>query len=681
MRSRKVFSWARMRSESFPQGIFGIEGLNRPEDFSRIADDRVRNAREKLRAWRTIQDADPMESIEVLDEVSNSLCRIADAAEFIRNVHSNSEWIERATHAVERVSGFMSEANIDSCLYKHAQSVKDRANHSLPCGAEHAKVVSAMVHAMENEGVALDPVKKQKLIELQEADLVKSFSIIKPAAEGQETVGDWVEVPDGPRRKEWYKILQKRRNSKGREEVLIPTGKPALIPHLIRDIHSRSTRQLVWEIGNRKTAAMVEKEQSLDDLIHLRRRQAEIRGYVSWNHYAQRESILTPLGGPRAVDTFLGDLWRDLCPGLARELKVLSDLNDGHPVEAWDIDFLIQKWKDLNPEMTASTEAIQSKLTFQRILRGGQLVFDKVLGVDLQYDGSAGNLWHEDAFRLKLSRAGQQPFAYLYLDPYQRESKAVHSAQFTISGSKMLLSGQRQIPQTALVLGLPSDPALPLPISVSQTFFHELGHAAHSLLSETKLQHFSGSRGAIDFVEFPSHLFEFFGTDPTCLGAFMGSEIDSSFLEDYAKKRNPFGHIEAAQQLAYAMLDQVYYSTGSPSNVSEHLPDTNILKKSHVMSLLIPTTTAHFEHLVHYGGSYYSYLLCRSVAADVWNKSFKADPLSRSAGERLEAFLKQGSVEQSLDAIYKCITDTQHAGKICTRAFIEDLKSCEAIHA
>ena len=682
IRRGRNLAWTRFGAEYYANGLFGIPGLRQAEDFERIAIQRVDHAREVMTKWRDLSNSDLTQSVEVLDNVSNSLCRIADAAEFIRNVHHDSKWIDGATRAVEAVSTFMNEANVDSGLYQRAKSVMDEAKSHLPGNNEHTKVISAMVVAMENEGVALESTKKERLIALQESDIIKSFNIIKGVGDTEELPGEWIELDGSMSKTEnWSRLLSTKRNSKGRNEVFIPSGNANIVPHLLRDIKCRSTREALWDIGNRRTKAVREKEKSLHDLISIRREQAEIRGYPSWNDYAQRESILTPVGGPRAVEKFLADLWTDLCPGLAREIDVLSDLNGGKPVERWDLDFLIQEWKNNHSSAVASTQAIQSKMTFQRIMRGGQMVFDKVLGIDMQYDASAGRLWNKDAFRLSLTReAGKPPFAHLYMDPYHRDSKAVQSAQFTIAGSKVMQDGHRQLPQTALVLGLPNDATVPLPISVSQTFFHELGHAAHSLLSETHLQHFSGSRGAIDFVEFPSHLFEFFGTDPVCLEAHLGSEVHASYFYDYARNRNPFAHLEVAQQLAYALLDQVYYSSGSPLGVSDHLPDTPLLNKSQTMSLLIPSSTANFEHLVHYGGSYYSYLLCRSIASDVWNKSFKANPFNRKMGERLEAFLKGGSVDQSIESIYGVLTDVPDPHKMCRKAFIEDLKSCTAIH-
>merc|ERR1712107_474567 len=114
---------------------------------------------------------------------------------------------------------------------------------------------------------------------------------------------------------------------------------------------------------------------------------------------------------------------------------------------------------------------------------------------------------------------GDNILGVLYLDPFSRPGKVVQSAQFTLRGSKVLAGGDRQIPATTLVYSLPVGTA-GLPLSYAVTFMHEIGHAMHSLLSETTFPHLSGTRGTVDFVEFPSHLFEHFVLDPECLAQY-----------------------------------------------------------------------------------------------------------------------------------------------------------------
>lgn len=642
----------------------------------------MEEARRRMKDWViSAGTRNPEADLNILDDVSNSLCRIADSAEFIRNVHGDPEWVNGATEAVTIVSRFMSEANVDVEFYERAKRIQETHRQEGGLDKEHSHVISAMVEAMEHEGVDLSNSEKQKLINLQELDVKKAFSIIQEKESSVVAAQSWMELPPEAEKLRWIGLLPSR-TIHGRTQYSIPTAGSALSTQLLRCVESRPLRQRIWEAASSKSDATKRKEEDVNELVEIRRELSRIRGYRDWNEYAQRESILRPYGGPRAVRAFLESLWLELQPGLVRELDVLKAINGGSRVEAWDIDFLIEKWKNQNRKSISSIQHIQSHLTFQRIMAGGQKVLRRLFDVDVQFDSKAGRLWHPDAFRLSLRRGSGGVFAHLYVDPYQRETKSVQSAQFTIAGSKLLPDRSRQIPQTGLVLSIPPDPTIPLPIAVAQTFFHELGHASHSLLSETNLQHFSGSRGAIDFVEFPSHLFEYFATEPECLREMIGSSIHESYLLDYAENRNPFAHIEVAQQLTYAMLDQVYYATGSPDNLADLLPKTADQSSIDILSLLKPSSTACFEHLIHYGGSYYCYLLCRAVAAHVWDASFRPNPWDRDAGRRLEMFLKSGSVDQSLASIYSIIphVPTRSETPVSTDALLADLRRCSALH-
>ena len=678
----KLFgSYLRNGPRSYQKGLFGVKDLVQPEDFPRVAAERIREAYHKMDEWKiSVGKRSPSEDIGILDDVSNSLCGIADVAEFIRNVECEPEWIDAASRAVEEVSAFMNDANISTAFYERAHSIDLAADVDGSVDFEHKRVIKSMVESMHNEGVSLEPGRKEKLIRLQSEDVVKSFSIVQSRENGVTNEGVWIRNTPEIMKVRMSMILAKRTNQ-GKDEILLPLNRPELVSQLLGDINCRDTRQAVWEVGNQHTRETKQKEDLMHELVHIRRDMASLRGYSSWNDYAQRESVLSPIGGPAAVKRFLIDLWNNICPGLSRELGILTDLNRGSQVEPWDMDYLIKLWRREQYPSLASVEVLQSKLSFARILAGGQRVVDKLFDIDLQYDRSCGPLWHDDAFRLSLSRNQGPAFAYLYLDAYARDSKSVQSAQFTLAGSKVLPNGQRQIPQTALVLSIPKSASGALPLSVAQTFFHELGHAMHSLLSETSLQHFSGSRGAIDFVEFPSHLFEYFATDPKCVRDILAGEVDDSYIDDYARNRNPFAHIEAAQQLTYALVDQVYYATGSPQDIAQYLPTNALVDKGKLLDILQPQSVANFEHLVHYGGSYYTYLLSRALAADIWHKAFRAAPFSRETGARLGQFLKRGSVDQSLEAIYSIAATLPPESRICTDSFLADLRSCSLIHS
>lgn len=123
----------------------------------------------------------------------------------------------------------------------------------------------------------------------------------------------------------------------------------------------------------------------------------------------------------------------------------------------------------------------------------------------------------------------------IYMDLFHRPRKINQAAHLTIQtgcvNTRSVLrpdfshSRERQLPIVALLLNFhspsssstQSNPCLSL--KNLETLYHEWGHALHSLLSHTTFQHLSGTRGGVDYVEIPSHLFEHFSREPSVVAS------------------------------------------------------------------------------------------------------------------------------------------------------------------
>ena len=58
------------------------------------------------------------------------------------------------------------------------------------------------------------------------------------------------------------------------------------------------------------------------------------------------------------------------------------------------------------------------------------------------------------------------------------------------------------------------------------------------------------------------------------------------------------------------------------------------------------------SHLTNYGAGYYSYLFARMYAAQIWEKRFSMNPLSRDQGRVLsEEFLRYGAAKDPKDLL------------------------------
>lgn len=660
--------------------LLGIKGLERAENFPALAREAVQESRERL---TNLEGCSPGELVSLVDGVSNSLCQIADAAELVRNVHPQEAYVSNASSAVQEVAGFMSEVNLDIGVYepmKKAEASREFEEMSL----EARTVLHHMRISMEHEGIHLPAAEKTECMELLDSEQQLSFEILNRQEQLRHQAseeGAWVPLDSlegfGDLRGHIGRLPRRKASQ---EEVLIPRDS-VLADQILKTAPSPEARQRIHEAQQKRDAV---GEEHMVSLLAVRQRLAKLRGYESWAHWAQRDALFT---SPQNVQSFLDSAWQRLRPGLEAELHLLSEekqsLGQEKDLHAWDVPYFLQRCRQKHTE----ADEISEFLTYPNLVKGVELILSRLLGLSFtQEEPEAGELWHPSVQKYAI-RDEKQILGILYLDPFQRPGKRIQSAQFTLQGSKLLDDG-RQTPKTCLVYALP--PAVGrLTASFATTFMHEIGHAVHSLLSETQFQHLSGTRGTIDFVEFPSHLFEHFVMDPESLATFAAHNSTGEALPvrlRQAHRQHPFSHFEAVQQLMYAAADQAFFDFHPSASAEEQVPlvhqhlrdsfskyelDLDGPYKGSLMEMLGLSTPSRFDHLIHYGGSYYCYLFNRALAAHVWRQSFEADPFNPEVGVRLLGLLRQGSVVQTLDVIRELHGDAFAAHEVPLDAMME----------
>lgn len=466
--------------------------MERAENFPALAREAVQESRERL---TNLEGCSPGELVSLVDGVSNSLCQIADAAELVRNVHPQEAYVSNASSAVQEVAGFMSEVNLDIGVYepmKKAEASREFEEMSL----EARTVLHHMRISMEHEGIHLPAAEKAECMELLDSEQQLSFEILNRQEQLRHQAseeGAWVPLDSlegfGDLRGHIGRLPRRKASQ---EEVLIPRDS-MLADQILKTAPSPEARQRIHEAQQKRDAV---GEEHMVSLLAVRQRLAKLRGYESWAHWAQRDALFT---SPQNVQSFLDSAWQRLRPGLEAELHLLSEekqsLGQEKDLHAWDVPYFLQRCRQKHTE----ADEISEFLTYPNLVKGVELILSRLLGLSFtQEEPEAGELWHPSVQKYAI-RDEKQILGILYLDPFQRPGKRIQSAQFTLQGSKLLDDG-RQTPKTCLVYALP--PAVGrLTASFATTFMHEIGHAVHSLLSETQFQHLSGTRGTIDFVE------------------------------------------------------------------------------------------------------------------------------------------------------------------------------------
>jgi intermediate peptidase len=86
------------------------------------------------------------------------------------------------------------------------------------------------------------------------------------------------------------------------------------------------------------------------------------------------------------------------------------------------------------------------------------------------------------------------------------------------------------------------------------------------MLARTDYQHIAGTRTAMDFVEVPSIVTEFFAKSPLVLCSFgqdykTGLPLSPSLLRKHQSEADSLESLETQNQIQLAILDQLYHSS------------------------------------------------------------------------------------------------------------------------
>jgi thimet oligopeptidase len=154
-----------------------------------------------------------------------------------------------------------------------------------------------------------------------------------------------------------------------------------------------------------------------------------------------------------------------------------------------------------------------------------------------------------------------------------------------------------------------------------ETFFHEFGHAMHTILTQAKYGRFSGTSVPRDFVEAPSQMLEAWAWNKTVLDRFAedyqnpGRKIDASVLENLKRADLATKATFYRRQLALALTDQALHAAGE---VKDSAKIMNKVFSDTFISLPEETNyAASWDHLNGYDSGYYGYAWADAISQDL----------------------------------------------------------------
>eukprot|EP00850_Spirogloea_muscicola_P012956 SM000086S23008 [mRNA] locus=s86:76943:81851:+ [translate_table: standard] len=677
-------------------GLFGYEELREARGFRRMVRDAIAKSEGLIEDVRTTQPS--VEVVRKLDNISNTVCLVLDAAELCRNVHSDREYVEEADKAFMELSQYVQKLNTSKVLYNALIS----SISTLSPSSEAFRVATMLQLDFERGGIDLPETTMERVDKLQTTILSLGgiFNANIVADCGQVDV-----FPASKLRALPESIKAMLRTSVGdavrqKGGLCVPTD-PVVVPAILKWVADPEVRKQVYMAGH---SAPRSNLRILDDLINARHELAQVRAFShyltiklhvyfaehsitcsSQDHTETDKSLCLQLLGyesyaayqvaplmartSKAVLDFLHELSLQSRQRADQELQALAKYrpeNGDNVLRAWDRPYYIGLAKSHAHNL--DSRVVAGYFPLESCIKGLGVLLESLFGINLQEEGmQPGEGWAPTVRKLTLRHPDEGPLGVVYLDLHPRNTKFSHSAHFTLRCGHGAWTSQRQLPVLALVCNFPQSsqqtPTLLNHMEVD-TLFHEFGHALHTLLSDTEFQHLSGTRGVLDFVETPSNLIELYAWDYTFLCRFArhyltDEVIPENMVTNLRSSKAMFAANDLQSQVLYALVDQELFGP-QPLRANSTTAVLVELQKQHTNLTHEEGThwQTRFSHLVGYAGGYYSYLYARCFASQIWQRHLAGKSLDREAGEMLRtALFRHGGAKDPVEVVKVLLGD------------------------
>ncbi|RZB40417.1 mitochondrial intermediate peptidase, partial [Asbolus verrucosus] len=626
------------------QGLFGVPQLTTKEGFYCLTEKCIQKADSLV--TEALSTSRSRKMVEIFDELSDTLCQVADLAEFIRFAHPTVSYSSAAEHTSLAISRLVEKLNTNIKLYEALKGAVC-CNDSLPTSEVDNLVGKLFLFDFEQCGIHLSEQKRNQVVELNN----------KILCAGQQFLNG-ISNP---------KIVSRSALPEAVRDVFSSDGDKIVISGLYADSSNPLVREMAYKIFLYPDQ---NQEYLLNELLNSRNELAKVCGFGTYSERALRGSILNE---PRNVMELLEVVSEDIKAKAQFDFFDMSMIKQSEnpstgPLAVWDVPYFTQKAK--KERFQVCPKEYSPYFSLGACMEGLNMIFMALYGISLvNSEIACGETWSKDVYKLSVIHESEGLLGYIYCDFYERNFKPNQDCHFTIRGGKVLSDGSYQLPIVVLMLNfsLPrwSNPTLLSPNMVDN-LFHEMGHAMHSMLARTRYQHVSGTRCSTDFAEVPSILMEYFASDSRVIKLFAKhfqtkEPMPEKMLQKLCASKRLFTASETQLQIFYAALDQNYHGFHP---LEESTTNILALTQNKFYGLpYVPNTTwqLRFSHLVGYGAKYYSYLVSRALAYLIWQTYFKADPLSRIQGEkyRMECLAHGGGKHPSdLISDYLKVTPT-----------------------
>lgn len=631
-----------------------------PEEVKKLTEEvlaRVRSIHDQIAGIHP--DKCDFESVFVPLALAETELISLEPVQFYQNVSPSKELRDASTDSEMAVKDFGVEVEMRVDVFKSKKAaLKNIQDRQITLTPEQSRLVEKMILDGTRAGLDLPEVKRNELVTLKKELSKKCVEFGKNCNEesgriyftAEELKGVAQDVIDGYETKE----------EDGKTLYGVTHKTPDIIP-VFKSAKSPETRRQAYQSYEGRLKINVPL---LENILELRRQISALLGYKTWADYVTEEKMVKSAKG---VTDFLDELESKMHPIGTKDKETLLAMKKieheklGLPFDGkfylWDYRYYDRQFLEQNLDLDDAKVKEYFPVSF--VIEAVLAIYQTLLSVKFQPVDT--ELWHPDAQMFSVWEKDAKDesgfVGYCHLDLFPRDAKYGHAAVWPLIAGYESVDGKRHYPAVAMVANLakstPNRPALMRHEDVV-TFFHEMGHVFHGLLSKTRYARFHGTSVAGDFVEAPSQMLENWCWEPEVLKKMSkhyesGDPLPDALITKMIKSRYVNVGLFYLRQIFFAKFDIKVHTDKESMDYTKLWNDIRT-----TVSLVEGDTNpapgqGTFAHITGgYDAGYYGYTYSLVFAADMYATAFKANPLDPATGNkyRNEILLPGGSREE-----------------------------------
>ncbi len=598
-------------------------------------------------------------TIEALDQSGELIRKVGGVFYKLLSAETSDEIDSIAMILAPMSASHQSKMMLNAGLYEKVKNVYE-SRESLDLNQEQSRVLEKTYKRFIRGGANLDQGGKTRISEIDQklAVLTLTFgnNLLAETNNYQMVIEDEADLAGLP--ESVRSAASDAANAAGQEGKWVFTlHKPSWIPFL-QYSEKRDLRETLYKAMYMRSNKGNEFDNNalIKEILELRIERANLLGYETHAAFVLEERMAKKAEN---VYDLLMQVWEpalDKARDEANMMQAMIDRDGGNfKLASWDWWYYAEKIR--KEKYALDEEEVRAYFSLEDVKNGVFDVVNKLYGLTFEPLNELP-AYHEEVQPYVVKEADGSHLGILYMDFHPRPGKKGGAWSTSIRRAHQR-NGEKVSPVHLIVMNFTRPtgdrPAL-ISFDETLTFFHEFGHALHSMLTRCEYLTTSGTSVATDFVELPSQIMENWAAHPEVLKTYAkhyqtGEVIPDELiakLEAASKFNQGFVTVEYT---AASILDMDYHTQTDASNLMANTFEDASMKRIGLIDEIIPRYKSnYFQHIFAggYSAGYYSYMWSEVLDKDAFNAFVETSLFDQATATsfRENILEKGGSVEE-----------------------------------